>query len=171
MSITPAAEINVPHLLKKHGDLFDKHLSPDLDEETAVLKAHLLVEGAIRDFCYGSVRRPNHLRELRLNFPQIVGLARSLMFIDSKGTDRYWSMVNQLNKLRNLMAHELEPDTVKSDKCRSALIQTSGQSTLIDSLSYLCGAIHSLIYASLELHRREHLPEDVRDGPEGYPGR
>lgn len=171
MSTTPAADIDVPHLLKMHGDLFDRHFSQDLDEETAVLKAHLLIEGAIRDFCYGSVRHPDHLRELRLNFHQIVGLARSLMFFPFKSPDRYWQMVNQLNKLRNLMAHELEPDPVKSDKCRTALIQASGQPTLIDSLSYLCGAINSLLYISLELHRREHLPEDVRDGPEGYPGR
>ena len=162
MSTTPSENFEVPQLLKTLGDLFSKHFSSELDEQAAFLKAHLLIEGVIRDFCYQSVRHPDHLRGLRLTFQQIVGLARSFMHFDS-GTERLWGMVNQLNKLRNLMAHELEPDQTKSDKCRDALITASGSATLNDSLSYLCGAMHALLYVSLEIQARELLSEEERD--------
>ena len=54
MSTTPSENFEVPQLLKTHGDLFSKHFSSELDEQAAVLKAHLLIEGVIRDFCYQS---------------------------------------------------------------------------------------------------------------------
>ncbi|KIK82981.1 hypothetical protein [Pseudomonas sp. W15Feb9B] len=163
MSATPTDEnFEGPQFLKTHGDLFSKHFSTELDEQAAVLKAHLLIEGVIRDFCYKSVRNPDHLRGLRLTFQQIVGLARSFMPMNS-GTEHFWGMVNQLNKLRNLMAHELEPDQTKSDKCRDALITASGRSSLNGSLAYLCGVMHALIYVSLEIQARELLSEDERE--------
>ncbi|MCK1789666.1 hypothetical protein [Pseudomonas violetae] len=150
-------------LLQKHGDLFDKYFSEDLDEQSAVLKAHLLIEGVIRDFSYRSVRNPQHLRGSRLNFHQIVALARSLIFFTTPGLDCYWGMIDQLNKLRNLMAHELEPDQAKFDKCRKALMSLSGSDTLNGSLSFLCGGMNSLLTVSLELQKRERLSEAERE--------
>ncbi|WP_192563846.1 hypothetical protein [Pseudomonas gozinkensis] len=167
MSATPTDEnFEGPQFLKTHGDLFSKHFSSKLDEQSAVLKAHLLIEGVIRDFCYQSVRNPDHLRGLRLTFQQIVGLARSFMPVNS-ATEHYWVMVNQLNKLRNLMAHELEPDQAKSDNCRDALVTASGDTTLNGSLAYLCGAMHALVYVSLEIQARELLSEEERERLQG----
>ena len=150
-------------LLQTHGDLFDKHFSEDLDEQSAVLKAHLLIEGVIRDFSYRSVRNPEHLRGSRLNFHQIVALARSLICLTGPGVDCFWGMIDQLNRLRNLMAHELEPDQAKFDKCRKALMSLSGTTTLNKSLSYLCGGMNSLLTVSLELQKRELLSEAERE--------
>lgn len=114
-------------LLKTHGDLFVKHFSEDLDEQTAVLKAHLLIEGLLRDFICSSVRHPEHLRGLKLTFPQVVGVTKSIMILAGSSLDLYWGMIVQLNKLRNLMAHELEPDQAKFDRCRKALISHPDQ--------------------------------------------
>jgi len=160
LSTTPTKSPEVPRLLKTHGDLFDKHFFLDLDEQSAVLKAHQLIEMVVRDFCYGSVRHPDQLRNLKLSFNQIVGVARSFMFLATPGIEHYWGMVLQLNQLRNLMAHELEPDQKKIDKHRSALISVSGQHTLNESLSWLCGAMSSLLYVSLELHKYSLRPND-----------
>lgn len=88
------------------------------------------------------------------------------MHFDS-GTERLWGMVHLLNKLRNLMAHELEPDQTKSDKCRDALITAPGSATLNDSLSYLCGAMHAPLYVSLEIQARELLSEEERERLQG----
>lgn len=151
---------HISQLMKKHGALFSKHFSSTLDEQTAVLKAHLLIENIIRDFCYSSVRHPEHLRTSRLSFHQIVGLARSLMFLDSPAIDTFWGMVNQLNLLRNLMAHELEPNEDKIEACKKALMSAAKLSSLNGSLSYLCGVMHSLLPVSLELH---HNPQALDD--------
>jgi hypothetical protein len=159
MSTTPTELPEMARLIQTHGDLFDKHFSEDLDEQSAVLKAHLLIEGVIRDFSYSSVRNPEHLRGMRLNFQQIVGVARSLMILTGTGLDRYWGMIDQLNKLRNLMAHELEPDQAKFDKYRKALISLSGSTTVNKSLSFLCDGMNALLTVSLELQRREPLSE------------
>jgi len=163
MSTIPTDVPEMLWLLQKHGDLFDKHFSEDLDEQSAVLKAHLLLEGVIRDFSYRAVRNPKYLRESRLTFQQIAALARSLMFFSDSTTDRHWGMIDDLNKLRNLMAHELEPDQVKFDKYRNALISASGAATLNKSLSFLCGAMNALLTVSLELQKRELLSEAERE--------
>ncbi len=85
----------------------------------------------------------------------------------NSATEHYWVMVNQLNKLRNLMAHELEPDQAKSDNCRDALVTASGDTTLNGSLAYLCGAMHALVYVSLEIQARELLSEEERERLQG----
>lgn len=166
MSTTPAELPEIARLMQTHGDLFDKHFSHKLDEQSAVLKAHLLIEGVIRDFAYSSVPNPEHLRGIRLTFQQIVGIARSLIFLKGAGIDRYWDMIDHLNKLRNLMAHELEPDQGKQDKCRKALISLSGVSTLNGSLSFLCGGMNALLTVSLELRKRELLSQSEREALE-----
>lgn len=136
-----------------------------MDDQTAVLKAHLLVEGLIRDFCFQSVRNPSYLRDLRLNFHQVVQLARSFMVFESPAFDKYWGMVNTLNQLRNLMAHELEPDQARFEKCRKALIAAAAQeqATLNQSLAFLCGAMNSLLPVALELHRKMSRRYDEAD--------
>ena len=166
MSTTPTEISEMMRMMQTHGDLFEKHFSIDLDEQTAVLKAHLLVEGVIRDFSYKSVRNPEHLRGMRLTFQQIVGIARSFIVLTGPGYDRYWNMIDRLNKLRNLMAHELEPDQAKQDKCRKELISLSGLTTLNGSLSYLCGGLNTLLVVSLELQRRKLLSEAEREALE-----
>lgn len=44
MSTTPTDPPEIARLMQTHGDLFDKHFSHKLDEQSAVLKAHLLIE-------------------------------------------------------------------------------------------------------------------------------
>ena len=58
MSTTPTELPELARLMQTHGDLFDKHFSHNLDEQSAVLKAHLLIEGVVRDFAYSSVPNP-----------------------------------------------------------------------------------------------------------------
>lgn len=163
MSTTPTEIPEMMRMMQTHGDLFEKHFSVALDEQSAVLKAHLLIEGVLRDYCYKSVRNPEHLRGMRLTFQQIVGIARSFIVFNKPGVDHFWSMIDHLNKLRNLMAHELEPDQAKQDKCRKELISLSKLTTLNAGLSYLCGGLNALLAVSLELQRRELLSEAERD--------
>lgn len=152
--------------MDKHGDLYDKHFLPDCDEQTAVLKAHLLIEELLRDFCYESVRFPKHLQQARLSFSQVIHLTRALCVLQEPSFDFMWGMLSQLNKLRNFMAHELEPDATKSTACRDALCKAatanriasnSPAMDLSGSLSYLCGALSAMLQVSLAIQFPERF--------------
>lgn len=108
--------------MAKHEALFSKHVNGSLDEPTLVLKTHLLLEELLRDFCLQSVPYPKHLRQARLSFNQTAQLARSLCILSDTAFDWIWSVVSHLNKMRNLMAHELEPDQAKFEECRQKII-------------------------------------------------
>jgi len=115
----------LPEFMNKHGDLFDKHFPPDLDDESMILKAHLLVESLMRDFCTSSVPHPERLKEAKFQFHQVLSLARALCPRDGKFLDLcdvLWGVALNLNQLRNAMAHELEPDPQKIESRKKAII-------------------------------------------------
>lgn len=97
--------------IAQHHQLALKHFANELDDQVMVLKAHLWLEGMLRDFCIRSVPTPKHLQGARLTFKQIFLLARALN--PSSVAINVWPAVNHLNSLRNAMAHELEPSAEK----------------------------------------------------------
>jgi hypothetical protein len=81
-----------------------------LDElRVAVIKWHLLVEGALDDFLTLAFFNPQHLKLDRMNFHLKGNLALALSL---KGdTDPFWGVLWALN-LRNKIAHNVEPKEV-----------------------------------------------------------
>ncbi|NBB06666.1 hypothetical protein [Pseudomonas monteilii] len=145
---------------RKNEELFVKHFPAGLSEEAAVLKAHLYVETLLRDFCLRSVRNPAHLQEARLSFKQVTQLARSLCVLDGENFDFCWLLVEKLNTLRNMMAHELEPDPARMSKARNAMLTIAKQSrsadepdigTFAECVGYLCGVVDALLQTSLAM--------------------
>ena len=140
---------------KQHFDLAVKHFTHDLDDQTSILKAHLLLEGMFRDFCSRSLPNPQHLQGARLTFKQILLLARSL---DTDYSDMpLWSVVSHLNSLRNAMAHELEPSAEKIAKLQrmittatAALDDERDSHSLQDALAFVCGFMSQHLELTLD---------------------
>ncbi|WP_296246891.1 hypothetical protein [Pseudomonas sp. UBA4194] len=104
----------------KHSELNQKHLDALTDEGMVILKVHLVIEELLRDFCGAVVPNPKHLREARLTFKQTMLLARSLTDHD---IDWIWAVLRNLNRMRNLMAHAVEPSEEEYSRCRNTIIQ------------------------------------------------
>lgn len=156
---SPGRFVSVEHLdiSTKHFALSDKHLSNALDDMTLILKTHLLLEELLRDFCESSLSHPKYLREARLTFKQILNLARSINTLNAPRLEWTWGAVGNVNTMRNLMAHALEPDERKFASSKEAVIKavmshTSSETpTFQGALSYLYGVLGGLLQASLIL--------------------
>jgi hypothetical protein len=90
---------------------FRRLLPPLVNLELVVLKGHLLIEEQLQGFLRAISRHPKSLDDARLNFMQTVHLARALGGLPH--CDRsLWTLVVDLNKLRNRLAHRLEPGDI-----------------------------------------------------------
>ncbi|PNA07176.1 hypothetical protein C1X30_04530 [Pseudomonas sp. FW305-BF6] len=161
VSLDKSTPLNTLPFSSKHGDLFSKHFDESVDEQTMILKAHLLVEEMLRDFCISSVVSPQHLLNARLSFSQTVHLAQALFVLPTAGL-YMWPLVKHLNKMRNLMAHELEPNAAKYDECHQAILSivqnrvgndpdASRYEKLGSCLSFLCGSLSAALQISLSM--------------------
>jgi hypothetical protein len=105
-----------PHLPEPAAQALDRlvaHFRPQQSDPTyLVLKAHLLAEELLYDFVQGQVLRPHHVEKARLSFAQLIALAHSMHRFSA---DDWWgwAALQKLNSLRNLLAHNLEPDNLQ----------------------------------------------------------
>ncbi len=82
------------------------------DPTYLVLKAHLLVEEVLYEFIQSQSHQPKYIEDARLSFAQCISLAKA--FHRFSCPDWWaWSALSKLNKLRNLLAHNLEPTNTK----------------------------------------------------------
>lgn len=87
---------------------FWKHISWKSGDETLiVLKGHLLLEDLMREYCASRMESEKYLDEARLSFSQIAHLTRALN--KYQAAEWIWSGFLKVNKLRNRLAHNLEP--------------------------------------------------------------
>ena len=83
-----------------------------LDEKTLeviILKAHLIMEEVIRTLITEHVQFPKAVDEARLNCSQAINISEALL---RNRTEEpwIWMAAHKLNKIRNHMAHNLEPE-------------------------------------------------------------
>lgn len=92
---------------------FIETLKPSSEDPTfLVLKAHLLAEETLFRFIERQAHQPEFLSDARLGFAQLVAISKS--FHRYSGKDWWgWTALKKLNKLRNLLAHNLEPKDLK----------------------------------------------------------
>lgn len=86
---------------------FLKRLPHGGDVDLVILKAHLLIEEQIRQLVAEHVRNPEALRVADLNTGQAISLAQS--FFPPDHDPPLWASLRKLNKLRNEIAHNIEP--------------------------------------------------------------
>ena len=92
--------------LAKYAKPFDKHVSK-VDELTlAVLKGHLIIEGALDNILATIFFYPEHVNAAHLGFVKKVHIARAYALRKNKLP--VWNMILTINALRNELAHKLE---------------------------------------------------------------
>jgi hypothetical protein len=82
------------------------------DPTFSILKAHLVFEEMLRAFLERTLPRPEELKGSRLTFSQLLAVSRASRR-SLKTEEWVWTAISELNKLRNLLAHNLEPEKLR----------------------------------------------------------
>ncbi|MGA8134050.1 MAG: hypothetical protein WCA48_07840 [Pseudomonas gingeri] len=155
----------------KNDERFEKHFTPQMDDITLILKCHLLLEEMLRDFCSEMVPQPGFLKDSRLSFAQILDLSRALYptAINIGGMAELWTLCEKINRIRNMMAHALDPDSTKLDSHKAAIVEAvksrgpGNTSSLgfVECLTYILGAFNLILQVGVT-HKNG---EDFRNIP------
>jgi hypothetical protein len=99
------------------GARLREHLSNNDDLIGVVLRGHLVLEELLFAAVSAHCQEPEHLKEVRLRFPQLVSLLRALEKISAVPSN-YWNALLEFNTLRNQLAHRLEPKDIEACTAR-----------------------------------------------------
>jgi hypothetical protein len=156
MGADMTAQTPIDDFLSKNGDLFTKHFPASGDDQAMVLKAQLIFEALLTDFCMRCLPSPKYLAQTNPSFHLISQLARAMFVLPDPKIDFVWTVIQKVNKLRNVMAHELEPDLVEINSQRQTIFDIINANTvgpafqnLSDALSYLAGMLQAMLTVSL----------------------
>lgn len=146
-----------PEFITRNGDLFVKHFPADLDEQSMILKAHMLLEATLRDFCASCVTHPKHLSGRVFQFNHVLCLAQALCPVTELNpyAAMLWTLAKNLQGLRNAMAHELEPDLKKIEKHKKAIVSLVNQQKRGEgldfrgSLEFMLGSFNAFLHFAL----------------------
>lgn len=109
---------------ERNNKVMEEHFKGDVDELSALLKCHLLVEQNLRDFCNSSVLNPSYLKGKRFQFAHVMNLTRALLKEpDGQDMSWIWGGISLLNDLRNSYAHELDPNPILIQEKKEKLIK------------------------------------------------
>jgi hypothetical protein len=143
---------------KKHDEQFERHFDAEMDDITLILKCHLMLEEMLRDFCSAMVPQPRHLADSRFTFAQVLDLAKALYPTKIKigSLAEMWTLAEKINRVRNLMAHSLEPDSLKLQAHKLAIVKAV-KSRAADSedyefagcLTYVLGSFGALLQVAV----------------------
>jgi hypothetical protein len=98
--------MNEDRLLK-----FIDHLQVGFEDKSLiVLKGHLLLELALRDYIGKRVQAPERIEGVQINFASLIVFASALE--DCQKHQWLWSALKKANTLRNQLAHNLEPKKI-----------------------------------------------------------
>ena len=81
------------------------------DQLLVILKGHLLIEELLRRIVDERMKKPQALCSVRFECSHIVAIAEAMCAAETE--DWIWGALRNLNKLRNDIAHELEPRGLK----------------------------------------------------------
>lgn len=95
------------HAQEKYEDFLTHLPVTASDRVLMALKGHLLVEQALREFVYKRVHRSSRIQDKQIPFAIILDFAASLEYADNMNW--VWEAAKKLNRLRNLLAHNLSP--------------------------------------------------------------
>jgi hypothetical protein len=119
------------------------------DTMLVILKGHLLIEAELVDICNRLLKNPAALERDRVSFRARLNLVRALLDEDAM-PEGVWSVIEHLNRIRNMLAHNLEPESIEKELCQffSRFDEFEGcrddKSTperLTSCVQFLCGAL------------------------------
>jgi len=98
------------HLIANKDDAFAtaiRRIWPAVDDQGAILGAHLVVEALLFRFVQTRVSNPKSLDAVQWTFRQITVIAQSLR--QRRNDERWlWNTVSELNYVRNRLSHDIE---------------------------------------------------------------
>ncbi len=96
-----------------HGylELFEKHLHEMDAVMNVLLKGHLIIEHALDNIIDMFFFHAEHIQNRNLTFSNKLAIVRALAL--DKNRDDTWTMIEQINSLRNAVAHKLVIDARK----------------------------------------------------------
>ena len=134
---------------ERDGELFQILESPD-DVVSIVLRGHLVIEELLFTAIAAYCMDVEQLRRAKLRFPQMIAVLRAIQKLDAL-PEKIWHAIDDLNALRNSLAHSLEPKelTAKINRFLSRLelpeeltSQATGErGQLRQGLHYLIGSM------------------------------
>ncbi|HEJ1242925.1 TPA: hypothetical protein SLU54_002358 [Pseudomonas aeruginosa] len=147
----------------------EKHFTGNPDDLTVILKGHLIVEKLMRDFCMSLLPNPDHFARAKLSFSQLVSITRALAVCPNPDVDDswIWGAVNRLNYVRNIYAHQLEPDAEKLEeeleKLRLSLraVEADKEPDWAHRISGFVGAFSTYIYLSEKVTRQSKYDRGI----------
>ena len=89
------------------------HIPEGADYSLAVLKGHLIVEEELNNALSSKVSRPEDVEKARLSFKQLMLVTKAHYWAEDDSW--CWAALNRLNKIRNSLSHNLEPDNFEDD--------------------------------------------------------
>lgn len=90
---------------------FMQHLPENARDQTLIaLKGHLLLESCLREYICNRVNHPDRFRKKQHNFSTLIDFASCLE--DDDSISWVWSALRKANKIRNQLAHQLEPEKI-----------------------------------------------------------
>lgn len=102
---------SLKRLVKEHNSKYNKHLTPELDMTSLVLKAHLFLEDMLYEIILLQCKTPNALNGIQFSFNHKLKLAEALYgahFYNFDASLPVWPVLEALNKLRNELAHRID---------------------------------------------------------------
>jgi len=102
---------NLNKIYKEHSFKYNKHLTPELDITSLVLKSHLFLEEILHEIILLQCKNPKALDSIQFSFHHKLKLAEALHgahFYNFEIPFRIWPVLDALNKLRNELAHRID---------------------------------------------------------------
>lgn len=99
------------NLFKEHQSKYNKHLTPELDMTSLVLKSHLFLEEILYEIVLLHCKTPKALEGIQFSFHHKLKLAEALYGVHLyklKIPGGVWPVLDALNKLRNDLAHKID---------------------------------------------------------------
>lgn len=151
-------ERRLPEKERHHLERLVSFMKPSAGDPTyLVLKAHLLAEEVLFRFIESQAYRPFFLSDARLGFAQLVALSRSFHRYNKE--DWWgWVALKKLNSLRNLLAHNLEPNDLENKIVEFSVFVAEAIGVMVDSeigeeyASLASGGVHPFVLALVALH-------------------
>lgn len=105
-------DIEFSKQLAKLIDRFVLSIPDTPDQVLLILKTHLLVEQQMNDFLKAQLPNPDAILKKKPRFIHKLNLLRAL--IPEPSPTDLWDMLEELNSIRNRIAHKLSPENVQS---------------------------------------------------------
>ena len=132
-----------------------KHLPKQGDLSLIILKGHLLIEELLFALVSSAAKDPAAIKSANLSYYGLASVAKALFYESRVGP--VWDAMFELNKLRNTLAHNLEPPDLNEKLKRFGVVGSGGhaeagnlvlsdpEGVMVSSIEVMCGVLIGLI--------------------------